>query len=254
MNKIVLTGWLLTLSAFVQPALEFEVASLRPNKEDGGVHGGCHGFDSKFRPPDWTAVPVGRCVISAGRLSHMIGIAWEVDMGQIKGGPEWAKWGFDRFNLVAKAEDAGHTPEAQLLKMLQSLLIERFQLKYHIEEITRPGFALVVGKNGPRMKPSESSETTITPGAQKPTPGQPITLYAHGTPMALLAKMISVNGPVVDHTALTGEYDFTLHWDEDQGPTLATALQEQLGLKLEPAKVPVSLFVIDSAQKPAAAN
>ena len=88
----------------------------------------------------------------------------------------------------------------------------------------------------------------------KPMPGRPATLTARRYSMAQLAKMISFvrQQPVVDRTGMDGFFDFTLNWDEDQGPTIQTAVQEQLGLKLEPAKVPVELFVIDSAQKPSA--
>jgi len=240
------------LAAAGQSAREFEVASVKPSKNGGGVRGACHGIDSKYGPLEQAAVPLGRCVITDGRLSHMIGIAWGVDMGQIKSAPDWVIRGFDRFNVEAKAEDPSHTTEAQLLEMLQALLIERFQLKYHREEVDRPGFALVVGKNGPRMKPAMGDETIVGFGDQKPMPGQPITLTARRTPMPLLAKMISLDGPVVDKTGLTGEYDFTLSWDDDKGPTLQTAVEEQLGLKLEPQKVPVSLFVIESAQRPSA--
>lgn len=70
--------------------------------------------------------------------------------------------------------------------------------------------------------------------------------------MSVLANVLSNigPGPVVDQTGLRGEYDFTLSWDETNGPVLTTALQEQLGLKLEPQKVPVPQFVIDSAEKP----
>jgi uncharacterized protein (TIGR03435 family) len=71
--------------------------------------------------------------------------------------------------------------------------------------------------------------------------------------MEMLANLLSGRGgkgPVVDKTGLQGAYDFTLSWDENAGPDLATALQEQLGLRLESQKVPVSYFVIDSAQKP----
>ncbi len=239
------------LIAAGQSAAEFEVASVKPNKNGGSVRGGCHGIDSKYGP-DLAEIPLGRCVITAGRLSHMIGIAWGVDMGMLKGGPEWTRLGFDRFNVEAKAEDPAHTTDAQLLEMLQALLIGRFQLKYHREPIERAGFALVVGKNGPRMKSASGAETIITSRPQKPEPGQQITLTAHRTPMSLLTQMISVDGPVIDKTGLTGEYDFTLTWDDDKGPTLQTAVQEQLGLKLEPQKVTVDLFVIDSAQKPSA--
>jgi len=67
-----------------------------------------------------------------------------------------------------------------------------------------------------------------------------------------LANLLSQigTGQVVDKTGLTGEYDFTLSWDETNGPALSTAVQEQLGLRFEPQKVPISMFVIDSAEKP----
>ena len=75
--------------------------------------------------------------------------------------------------------------------------------------------------------------------------------------MATLASLLSVAGsevraPVIDKTSLTGIYDFKLSWDETAGPSIFTALQEQLGLRLEPQKVPVSFFVIESAQRPTA--
>ena len=90
-------------------------------------------------------------------------------------------------------------------------------------------------------------------GAQaKPRPGEPIELTMRKTSMAELANLLSQigAGPVLDKTGLTGEYDFKLSWDETNGPALSTALQEQLGLKLESQKVPISMFVIDSAERP----
>jgi uncharacterized protein (TIGR03435 family) len=243
----------------VQSAAEFEVATVKLNKGGGGVNGRCHGIDSRYTPGEaGSAPPLGRCVITAGRLSHMIGIAWGLPMASLKGGPDWVATGFDRYNVEAKANDPAKTTEAELLQMLQALLIERFQLKFHREIVDRPGYALVVGKNGPRnMKPSKAEDVVTSFGDQfKPDPNRPATLTARKYTLARLAEMLAFvrQEPVVDKTGLDGEFDFTLSWDENQGPTLATAVQEQLGLKLEPQKVPVSLFVIDSAQKPSAAN
>ena len=68
--------------------------------------------------------------------------------------------------------------------------------------------------------------------------------------LATLLTQVRPDNPVIDKTGLTGEYDFTLSWDDMNGPALSTALQEQLGLRLQPQKVPVSLFVIDSAERP----
>lgn len=161
--------------------LTFEVASIRPAKENvQGVRGGCHGIDSVLMPGQTEIPPLGRCVIRDGRLSHMVGIAWNVDMTMVKSGPDWIQRGFDRFNLEAKAEDPAKTTEKQLPQMLQALLVE----------------------------------------------------------------------PGVDRTELTGLYDFTLTWDNEAGPTLETALREQLGLRMQSEKVSTRYFVIDSAQRP----
>jgi uncharacterized protein (TIGR03435 family) len=240
--------------ARAQAPLEFEVASVKVNKSGNGVRGGCHGIDSKYTPGQAAAAPpLGRCVITGGRLSHMIGIAWDLNtIGQLQGGPDWVIRGFDRFDIQAEAADPTRTTEAQLRSMLQNALIDRFQLKFHRQTVERPGFALLVARNGPRLKPSKSQDVV---GDQfKPTPGQPATLDARRYSMARLVEVISFvrQQPVLDQTHLTGDFDFTLNWDQDQGPTIQTALQEQLGLKLEPQKVPIELFVIDSAQKPSA--
>jgi uncharacterized protein (TIGR03435 family) len=68
--------------------------------------------------------------------------------------------------------------------------------------------------------------------------------------LAAFLSSFGNHGPAIDKTGLTGVYDFTLEWDEDNGPTLAAALREQLGLRMEPQRVPVSYFVVDSAHRP----
>jgi len=173
-----------------QSSPEFEVATVKFNKTGGGVEGRCHGVDSKYTPGEiGSAPPLGRCVITAARLSHMIGIAWGLPMALLKGVPDWASGGFERFNVEAKADDPAKTTEAQLLAMLQTLLIERFQLKFHRETVDRPGYALVVGKNGVRnMTPSKAEDVVTSFGDQfKPMPGRPATLTARKYTMARLA-------------------------------------------------------------------
>jgi uncharacterized protein (TIGR03435 family) len=249
--------WLAVMAsglAAAQP-LEFEVASVKVGKGDAGVRGGCHGIDSKYSPNEAaTAPPLGRCVITDGRLGHIINMAWDMrQMQLIKGGPDWALSGFDRYTIQTKAGDPAKATEAQLREMLQTLLVQRFKLKFHLETVEKPGFALVVGKNGPKLKLANGEEITTSFGAQlKPFPGQPIDLTARKYSMAMLANLLSQvgPGPVVDKTGLTGEYDFTLSWDETNGPALSTAVQQQLGLRLEAQKVPISTFVIDSTEKP----
>jgi len=240
-----------------KPPLEFEVGSVKASKQsNNGVRGGCHGVDSRYSPAETASEPpLGRCVITDGRLGHIINIAWDLrSMNLIKGGPNWAVAGYnDRFSIEAKADNPMKYTEAELREMLQALLVDRFKLAFHRETATRAGFSMVVGKKGPILREAKGDEVTTSFGAQlKPFPGQPINLTVRKFSMARLANLLSQigSGPVVDNTGLAGEYDFSLSWDETNGPTLSTAVQEQLGLKFEPAKVPISMFVIDSAERP----
>src|SRR4030095_286754 len=100
---------------------------------------------------------------------------------------------------------------------------------------------------------NQRGETAMNFGAAfKPNPAGPITFNARKFSMDKLANVLTQAGPgpVIDKTELSGAYDFKLSWDETAGPSLSTALQEQLGLRLESRKVPVSFFVFESAQRP----
>jgi uncharacterized protein (TIGR03435 family) len=241
----------LTAIANAQPA--FEVATVKLAKDPAGVRGGCHGIDSHYDANEAaSAPPLGRCVIRDGRLDHMLSIAYHLrSMAMIQGGPDWARMGGDRFNVEAKVEDPTKATEEQLYQMLQALLTERFSLKFRREVKDMPGYALVVGKNGPKFKEAKGEEASMSFGPNgKPGRG-PNSVTMRKYSMSKLADLLTNFGnPILDKTGLTGDYDFTLAWDEDAGPTLYTALHEQLGLKLEPQKVPVLYIVIESAQKP----
>ena len=247
---------ILALIAVAQAQSAFEVATIKkadPNSS-GGMRGGCHGIDSRYTPAEAaSAPPLGRCVVRDARLGHMLFIAYHLhSMGLITGGPDWVKSGDDRFNIEAKVEDPTKATEVQLYEMLQALITERFSLKFHRETKQLPGFSMIVAKNGPRLKEAKGGEEVFAFGPNgKPRPSGLNEVTARGYTMAKLAEILSAfYKPVVDSTGLTGAYDFKLSWDEDAGPTLATALQEQLGLKLEPQKVPVSYVIVESAQKP----
>jgi uncharacterized protein (TIGR03435 family) len=239
-----------------QPA--FEVASVkRSHPGPNGVNGGCHGIDSVYTPGQKASAPsLGRCVITDARLSHLVSIAWGIgSMQMIHSGPDWIAAGGERFDVVAKAEDPAKTTEQQLLTMLQNLLVERFQLKFHREPKETAGFALTIAKNGAKLEASKSEDPDLSfgKGEVKPAPGQPVSLRARRYSMAMLVRFLSAfggQGPGIDETGLDGVYDFNLSWDDDAGPTLPTALRQQLGLRMEPQKVQVSTFVIDSAQRP----
>ncbi|MBS1856505.1 MAG: TIGR03435 family protein, partial [Acidobacteria bacterium] len=114
---------------------------------------------------------------------------------------------------------------------------------------------------GPKLHESTSPQVqTLFTGAQgetvlKPGLGAAISLTARKYSMPMLVRLLSTigqSGPGIDETGLAGEYDFALAWDNEAGPVLSTALHQQLGLQMKAQKVPVSTFVVDAAEKPAA--
>jgi len=242
--------------------LKFEVASIKVATSGGnGVRGGCRGVDSVYSAEEQArgGIPaLGRCRITDARLSHLIGIAYGVSMQVLDTGPDWIQRGDLRFDVQAKAENPASATRQQLLTMLQNLLVERFQMKFHYVTKEEPGFALVVAKNGPKLQTSTSEEEKLTfigpNGEELPKPmGKAIRVNARKCSVSALKDLVAFAGNIgqgVDKTGLTGVYDFTLSWNEEDGPSLASALREQLGLQLRPEKVPVARFVLDSAQKP----
>ena len=184
---------------------------------------------------------LGRCSITDARLSHLIGIAYGVSMQVLDTGPDWIQRGDLRFDVQAKAENPASATRQQLLTMLQNLLVERFQMKFHYVTKEEPGFALVVAKNGPKLHTSTSEEEKLTfigpNGEELPKPmGNAIKVNARKCSVSALKDLVAFAGNIgqgVDKTGLTGVYDFTLSWNEEDGPSLASALRDQLGLQAE---------------------
>jgi uncharacterized protein (TIGR03435 family) len=252
---------------------DFEVASVKPTRLQGaGVQSACHGIDSKFASKDLASmVPLGRCVITAGRLSHMIGVAYDITMDLLKGGPDWVAGGDNRYDLEAKAEDPSTATEAELQVMLQRLLADRFKLKFHRETQEVDGFELVLAKNGPKIKQAGTDEAerislgvagsqdigeakkAAAEGGKNGAAPVPMMLSVQKVSMARLAQLLQFferGGHIADATNLKGFYDASLI--VDSGQAVNGPLQEQLGLKLETRKIPLSMLVVDSAEKPAA--
>ena len=258
-------GGFVVATCFAAPQqLKFEVASVKVAKSGpNGVRGGCRGIDSVYTTAEQTRggiPPLGRCVITDARLSHLIGIAYGVTMQALDTGPDWIQRGDLRFDVQAEALNPTSTTQQQLLTMLQNLLVERFQIKFHYVTKEEAGFALLVAKNGPKLRTSTSDEQELKflgPNGEelgKPV-GKAISVKARKCSVSTLTDVLAFAGnigPGVDKTGLAGVYDFTLSWNEEDGPSLASALRDQLGLQLRPEKVPVSRFVLDSAQKPTA--
>ncbi len=241
--------------------LKFEVASVKVATSGfNGVRGGCRGIDSVFSAAEQERggiPPLGRCRITDARLSHLIGIAYGVSMQVLDTGPDWIQRGDLRFDVEAKAENPASATRRQLLTMLQNLLVERFQIQFHQVTKEEPGFALLVGKNGSKLRPSTSEEPKLTfIGPNGEELGKPVSraikVNARKCSMSGLKDLIAFAGgigPGVDRTGLEGVYDFTLSWNEEEGPSLGSALRD-LGLEVKREKVAVERFVLDSAQKP----
>jgi uncharacterized protein (TIGR03435 family) len=176
--------------------------------------------------------------------------------------PEWVK-SSAMFDIDAKVsgEDVaayGKLSQDNHNRMLQSLLADRFHLKAHLEQREIPIYEMVVAKGGSKLKNSTVEEA----GKGHMISGRGNKLDAVDSSLTMLPWFLNaeVGRPVVDKTGLSGKYDFTLEYvaaakaatDESGGPSIFTALEEQLGLKLEPVKAPMDVLVIDAIEQPTA--
>jgi uncharacterized protein (TIGR03435 family) len=220
------------------PRLAFDVASIKPHLVSPGP----------FRST--THVDPEGIRYSNVTLKDAIAQAYSVASYQITGGPEWLS--SERYDIAAKA--ATPAPKPQLMLMLRTLLEERFGLKLHQETRELPIYALVVGKGGPKMRPVKDTGSTEMGG------GDDHQLTARQVSMEALARTFSrqFGRQVLDLTGLPGVFDFNLDYapdnvapsDDGLAPSIFTALQEQLGLRLEARKGLVEVVVIDHAEKP----
>jgi uncharacterized protein (TIGR03435 family) len=251
---------------------QFEVASIKPSSPDAR--------GTSVRPVG-NGISIGNMT-----LKELIVLAYRVQPFQVSGGPAW----FDsvHYDITAKSEKAPKLDDIPL--MLQALLADRFQLALHHESKELPIYAVVLarkdGKLGPNLtesKPGSCTPIDPTKPPPPPKPGEPPLpgcggmmtgldrLRAVGTPISGLESLSRILGrTVIDKTGLTGTYDMKAEWtlDDNQlanitppgaprstspdnaGPSIFTAFQEQLGLKLESQKGPVEVLVIDRAEKP----
>jgi uncharacterized protein (TIGR03435 family) len=227
-----------------QAAPKFEVSSVKPNA-------GTQDF-VKFDPQ-----PGGRLSISNASLRMVMGWAYGVQDSQLAGGPDWT--GRDRFDFLAKAE--GNPTTSEMRVMLRSLLTEHFKLAFHEETREAPVYSLSRVRNdtlGPQL--AVSADTKCGAPADADTRARRCefdvrwaNVHGHGIPMELLVTTLSgfTARPVVDRTGLTVPVDFDLKWGPDaNGPSIFTAIEEQLGLKLEPTRAQIGILVIDRAEKP----
>jgi len=224
--------------AIAQSAPAFEVVSVRPMPPDRHdqfeslcSHGGR--FISRGTPLLWT-------------------IKWAYGLNDYQVGSGWPDWLNSFYTYDIEAEGEGRVTEDQCRRMVQSIFEERFKLSMHRKTKTVSVYALVVAKNGPRLP--AHGRVTIN-GALKqatserePPQGWTMTRLAN-----YLANIRAIGRPVVDRTGLRGVYGLTLNYstaDGDDRPDVFSALQQQLGLKLEAIKAPIETWFVDHVEKP----
>jgi uncharacterized protein (TIGR03435 family) len=242
----------LILLAVVVPVIlssqtEFDVASIKENTApgDGGslrlMPGG--GIQARHFPP-----------------RNLITLAYQLQPYQLIGAPDWARATF--YDIDAKAADKA--TRDQTFVMLQGLLVDRFKLAFHRQTRQVDGYTLVrlhPDALGPGLRPSEfDCEKQMQTVPKCRTGGITTTTFKiTGAHVWSLVQLVlgHANGPVTDETGLTGTYDMELKWSNDVAPaddatSIFTALQEQLGLKLERHRVNADVFVVDRFEKPTA--
>jgi uncharacterized protein (TIGR03435 family) len=185
-------------------------------------------------------------------LADCIRFAYRLTSDSQLSGPDWVKSKELRYDVVAKA--LPDTPREQVLRMMQVLLTERFKLALHPENRELAYYALVVAKGGPKMREATDAAASAPTGVQ----GQ-LRIVSNRMPMSTVATLLSryMRAFVVDQTGLKGSFEVKLVWtpddrpvaDDERGPSVFTALQEQLGLKLESRKGPMEVLVVDHAEK-----
>jgi uncharacterized protein (TIGR03435 family) len=240
-----------------QRPLTFDVTSVKPNTS--GEQGG----SSKAERGRYVGVNV--------TLTRVIGLAYR-PVQEFVGGPDWIN--ADRFDIEGKTE--GTPNQMQMLEMLRSLLADRFKLVVHRETRPMAAYALVVaradGKTGPHLRRIEPCASPTRPEAP-PVAGPRCGGFSVGTGALrgvgvtmtqLAAELPSATGGryVIDRTGVSGVFDVTLTWNADSlrpevatpdsSPSIFAAIQEQLGLKLEPITTPIDVIVIDHAERPTA--
>jgi uncharacterized protein (TIGR03435 family) len=228
-------------SSVTESRVAFEVATIKPF--DPSKYGGPGA--TSYQYADGNQYPP--VVRLGGSLQYFIEYAYGVKDYQILGGPSWLK--SSHYDIVAK-QPVPADPSA-VNAMLRSLLEDRFKLAVHAEIRGGGEYSLVTAKGGIKMQLTD----TKGPGEPRIGPGMQRVRGAMNT--AELASQLStrLGHPVVDHSGLSGAYNVDLTWaadDEADGPSVFTAIQEQLGLRLEPARGSTQVLVIDHAERPSA--
>ena len=235
----------------------FEVATIKPSKPDAKGKG--FGFQA------------GHFITRNTDLNDLIAFAYGLHPKQIVDAPAW--FGTDLFDIEAKPDAEGRPSMKQMSAMAQKLLEDRFQLKFHHDKRELAVYTISVASGGPKMTKTSSAPTDPPAFFFRALGDLTVRNQTMGDFATWMQNGV-MDRPVVDQTGLTDRYDFQLKWTPDESqfaafrgvgavvppptdsatapPQLYTAITEQLGLKMGPAKVPVDVIVIDHVEKPSA--
>lgn len=229
----------------------FEVATIKPSKPDEQGKG----FMVRGR----------RFSTFNTNLGDLMTFSYGLHPRQIVGGPPWLE--SDKYDISAEPDGEGQPNDKQWKMMMQKLIADRFKLTFHHDQKELSVYALVVGKNGPKLTKSEGDPNGLPALFFRGLGNLPARNATMGDFGGLMQEAV-LDRPVVDQTGLKGRFDFTLKWTPDESqfagmgmrvpppsdaadapPGLFTAIQEQLGLKLDSTKAPVLVLVIDHVEK-----
>jgi uncharacterized protein (TIGR03435 family) len=233
----------------------FDVATIKPNNSGAA---GMQGLTLNGR----------NFATRNSSLVDLISFAYEVQAKQIVGGPDWMDK--DRYDIAAVPDQEGAPNVQQLRVMMRKLLADRFKLTFHHDKRELSAYVLTVGKNGQKLTPTQLNGPLPGIGFRPGPTGLTLNV-ANGTltDFTGFLQIIVLDRPVVDRTGVTGKFDFHVTFTPDDSefnghppklpaatdtteasPNLFTAMQEQLGLKLDAEKTPVDVMAIDHVEKP----
>jgi uncharacterized protein (TIGR03435 family) len=237
------------------PAASFEIISIKPTNPN------------RPTPTGTFTYPGGRIIITNYSLKVLIHEAYSIDDDQISGGPGWTS--DERYDIEAIPPTSSGAskfspatrktpPSPEMLLMLQCLLADRFQLKLRTDTKIGRGYALVVGAHGARLTETKNHDAfKVVSYGHTGKPDVPDIIDAENASMPMFAAWLGrdLKCPVLDQTGISGNFDFKFEYASDEsasdaGPSLFSAIQESLGLKLVSIKVPVETFIIEHAEKP----
>ena len=230
------------MPASADPA--FEVVTVKPSDPDARGSA-IHADAGRFRIKNQT-------------LSTMLLFAYGVHAKQIVDAPAWIS--ADRYDADGVLDTEGEPSLKQMQRITQKMLADRFQLRFHRESREMQVYAITVAKGGPKLEKSKGDPDALGDENDQSHGGQ-ITQTITNFSMADFALIMQffTDRPVVDQTGLTGKWDFKWTWTADESrvapdanaaPGMFTAIQEQLGLKLDAVKAPADAFVIDHIERP----